>query len=200
MGVSLILLRRARTGIALSRCGWVWVYAPVWPGTSFWGYPFLDLRPEKWVGGFSSWFRTSPDFLLPFLILLFPVPIFGLLHQIFPFFSSYFFHWFSAPACAYPTSQHFSSVFEPHTCISSDFETSQRFFKGFWDTSPFSCRFEPVLQGCRFTLARRLPKYNDHQTLNANDCMNKSQRKCFFYNVLVSMQLQLCSCTLCEYF
>ena len=51
MGVSLILLRRARTGIALSRCGWVCVYAPMWPGTSFLGYPFLDLRPEKWVGG-----------------------------------------------------------------------------------------------------------------------------------------------------
>ena len=50
MGVSLILLRRARTGIALSRCGWVCVYAPMWPGTSFLGYPFLDLRPEKWVG------------------------------------------------------------------------------------------------------------------------------------------------------
>ena len=51
MGVSLILLRRARTGIALSRCGWVCVYAPMWPGTSFLGYPFLDLRPEKWVDG-----------------------------------------------------------------------------------------------------------------------------------------------------
>ena len=50
MGVSLILLRRARTGIALSRCGWVCVYAPMWPGTSFWGYPSLDLRPEMWVG------------------------------------------------------------------------------------------------------------------------------------------------------
>ena len=57
--------------------------------------------------------------------------------------------------------------------------------------------FEPVLQGCRNTLAGRLPKYNDHQTLNLNDCMNKSQRKCFFYNVLVS--IQLCSHTLCEY-
>ena len=53
MGVSLILLRRARTGIGLSRCGWVCVYAPVWPGTSFWGHPFLDLRPEKCVGGWG---------------------------------------------------------------------------------------------------------------------------------------------------
>ena len=50
-GVSLILLTHARTGIALSRYGWVWVYAPMWPGTSFWGYPFLDPRPEKWGGG-----------------------------------------------------------------------------------------------------------------------------------------------------
>ena len=50
MGVSLICLRRARTGIALSMRGWVWVYAPMWPGTSFWGYPFLDMRPEKGGG------------------------------------------------------------------------------------------------------------------------------------------------------
>ena len=49
MGISLNLLRRARTGIALSRCGWVCVYAPMWPGISFWRYPFLDLRLEKWV-------------------------------------------------------------------------------------------------------------------------------------------------------
>ena len=45
------------------------------------------------------------------------------------FFSSYFFHYFSAPVRAYPTSQPFSSVFEPHTCISSDFETCQRIFR-----------------------------------------------------------------------
>ena len=52
MGVSLLLLRLARTGIALIRRGWVCVYAPMWPGTSFWGYPVLDLRPEKcMVGG-----------------------------------------------------------------------------------------------------------------------------------------------------
>ena len=38
-------------GIALRMCGWVCVYAPTWPGTSLRRYPFLDLRLEKWVGG-----------------------------------------------------------------------------------------------------------------------------------------------------
>ena len=29
--------------------GWVCVYAPTWPGTSFWRFPFLGLRLfEKW--------------------------------------------------------------------------------------------------------------------------------------------------------
>ena len=64
MGVSLILLRRARTGIALSRCGWVCVYAPMWPGTWFWGYPFLDPRPERrpgWVSVTNTiWCRLLP--------------------------------------------------------------------------------------------------------------------------------------------
>ena len=50
MGVSLILLRRAGPGIALRMFGWVRVYAPTWPGTSFWRYPFLDMRLEKWEG------------------------------------------------------------------------------------------------------------------------------------------------------
>ena len=49
MGVSLISLRRARPGIDLRIFGWVCVYAPRWPGISFWRYPFLDLRLEKWV-------------------------------------------------------------------------------------------------------------------------------------------------------
>ena len=61
-------------------------------------------------------------------IRFFPVPIFGLLHQIVPCFSSYFFRCFSAPVRAYPTSQHFSSVFEPRTCISSDLRTVNDFF------------------------------------------------------------------------
>ena len=51
MGVSLIFLRRAQPGIDLCIFGWVWVYAPTWPGISLWRYPFLDPRPEKWVGG-----------------------------------------------------------------------------------------------------------------------------------------------------
>ena len=51
VGVSLILLRRARPGIAFRMFWWVCVYASTWPGISFWRYPFLDLRPEKWVGG-----------------------------------------------------------------------------------------------------------------------------------------------------
>ena len=51
MGVSLILLRRARPGIALRMFGWVCVYAPTWPGTSFRRYPSLDLSLEKWVDG-----------------------------------------------------------------------------------------------------------------------------------------------------
>ena len=59
MGISLILLLRARTGIALSMCGWVCVYAPTWPGTSFFGYPFLDLKPEKWVGGYEQTVKDS---------------------------------------------------------------------------------------------------------------------------------------------
>ena len=33
--------------------------------------------------------------------------------------------------------------------------------------------FELFLQECRFTLAGRLPKSYDHQSLNANDCINK---------------------------
>ena len=115
----------------------------------------------------------------PFLILFFPVPIFGLLHQIFPFFSSYFFHCFSAPVRAYPTSQPLSSVFEPRKCISSAFETSQRLFKDFGTHPRIPVAFGPVLQGCRFTLAGRLPKYTDHQTLNENDCTNTVQKKCF---------------------
>ena len=49
VGVSLILLRRARPGIALRMFGWVCVYALTWPGTSFWGYLFRGLRPEKVV-------------------------------------------------------------------------------------------------------------------------------------------------------
>ena len=44
---------------ALSRCGWVCVYAPTWPGTSFWGYPSLDLRPEKWVSGWVAGRKAS---------------------------------------------------------------------------------------------------------------------------------------------
>ena len=40
----------------------------------------------------------------------------------------YFFHCFSVPVRAYPTSQPFSSVVEPDTCTSSDFETSPRLF------------------------------------------------------------------------
>ena len=48
---------------------------------------------------------------------------------------------FSAPVRAHPTSQPVSSVFEQRTCISSDFEPSQRFFSRFWDTSANSFRF-----------------------------------------------------------
>ena len=76
----------------------------------------------------SQAFHLRPMSCPPFLIHFFPVPIFGLLHQIFLFFHSYFFHCFSAPVRAYPTSQPFSSVFEPRTCIPSDFEISQRLF------------------------------------------------------------------------
>ena len=54
VGVSLILLRRVRPGIALRMFWWVCVYAPMWPGISFWRYPFLDLRLEKWGGGWRS--------------------------------------------------------------------------------------------------------------------------------------------------
>ena len=63
MGVSLVFLRRARPGIDLRMFGWVCVYAPTWPGISFWRYPFLDLRPEKWVDG---WVGRAVNFLRQF--------------------------------------------------------------------------------------------------------------------------------------
>ena len=88
----------------------------------------------------------------------------------------YFFHCFSVPVRAYPTSQPFSSVVEPDTCTSSDFETSPRLFFYFGTHPRIPLAFELVLQGCRFTLAGRLPKYTDHQTLNANDCMITFQK------------------------
>ena len=60
MGVSLIFLRRARPGIDLRIFGWVCVYAPTWPGISFWEI-FPDLRSEKWGGvvGGGDWVRGS---------------------------------------------------------------------------------------------------------------------------------------------
>ena len=65
----------------------------------------------------------------------------------------YFFHCFSVPVRAYPTLQPFSSVFDPRTYISSDFETSQRLFKKDFGTHPrIPFAFAPVLQGCRSLL------------------------------------------------
>ena len=45
--VPLIIIRRARPGTGSRVYVWVCVYAPTWPGTSFWGYPSLDLRFES---------------------------------------------------------------------------------------------------------------------------------------------------------
>ena len=41
--VSLILIRRPRPGTGSRVYVWGCVYAPTWPGISFWRYPFLDL-------------------------------------------------------------------------------------------------------------------------------------------------------------
>ena len=72
------------------------------------------------------------------------------------------------------------------------------FFPDFGTHPRIPFAFELVLQGCRFTLAGRLPKYYDHQNLNANECMNKFykqvEKRLFFYNVPV--RIQLCSYTL----
>ena len=83
-GGTLFLTRDPKSGwVGGCIFGWVWVYAPTWPGISLWRYPFLDPRAEEggWVDGvakpshlssssFSSGhfdfasFSISPDFLM----------------------------------------------------------------------------------------------------------------------------------------
>ena len=96
---------------------------------------FSGPRRCVWVFRLSSFDARGPESLwvgvggFVYTHLRGPVPRFGgTLFLTWDSKSGWVFHWFSAPVRAHPTSQPFSSVFEPHTCISSDFETSQRLF------------------------------------------------------------------------